>query len=298
MKAGQNHIYYIAGASQAEVRKSPFAERLVKRGYEVLYLTEAVYEYCLSSLPEYDGKKFQNIAKEIFDLEENEQEQETHGGFPKRRGPFPPADDVVSKKRGDFHHALPPPVSPRPLFAPPGPGPRRAPGPFGGPATWGASPLQPRDQKVSVPYPGPPTAFGWAAKMEASHSSNAHQKVILPYPGALPPPSAGPGTWTPRPSPKAHQKGSVRKTRGLPPPWWKGNMERPPNFPKRTRRGGTVPGALPRLWLDRQMERPPHFSKAHQKRGGTVPGTLPPPSAGPGTDASHSPKAHQKVSVP
>lgn len=72
MKAGQNHIYYIAGASQAEVRKSPFAERLVKRGYEVLYLTEAVDEYCLSSLPEYDGKKFQNIAKEIFDLEESE----------------------------------------------------------------------------------------------------------------------------------------------------------------------------------------------------------------------------------
>lgn len=44
----------------------------MSRGYEVLYLTEAVDEYCLSSLPEYDGKKFQNIAKEIFDLEESE----------------------------------------------------------------------------------------------------------------------------------------------------------------------------------------------------------------------------------
>lgn len=54
------------------MEKSPFAERLVKRGYEVLYLTEAVDEYCLSSLPEYDGKKFQNIAKEIFDLDESE----------------------------------------------------------------------------------------------------------------------------------------------------------------------------------------------------------------------------------
>lgn len=71
MKPNQNHIYYIAGASRAEVEKSPFAERLVRRGYEVLYLTEAVDEYCLSSLPEYDGKKFQNIAKEIFDLDES-----------------------------------------------------------------------------------------------------------------------------------------------------------------------------------------------------------------------------------
>lgn len=72
MKQGQSHIYYIAGASRAEVERSPFAERLVRAGYEVLYLTEAVDEYCLSSLPEYDGKKFQNIAKEIFDLDEGE----------------------------------------------------------------------------------------------------------------------------------------------------------------------------------------------------------------------------------
>lgn len=55
-----------------QVEKSPFAERLVRAGYEVLYLTEAVDEYCLSSLPEYEGFKFQNIAKEIFDLEEGE----------------------------------------------------------------------------------------------------------------------------------------------------------------------------------------------------------------------------------
>lgn len=54
-----------------QVEKSPFAERLVRRGYEVLYLVEAVDEYCLSSLPEYDGHKFQNIAKEIFDLDES-----------------------------------------------------------------------------------------------------------------------------------------------------------------------------------------------------------------------------------
>ncbi|CAH0749380.1 unnamed protein product [Diatraea saccharalis] len=76
MKPNQNHIYYIAGSSRAEVERSPFAERLVRRGYEVLYLTEAVDEYCLSSLPEYDGKKFQNIAKEIFDLEESAGEKE------------------------------------------------------------------------------------------------------------------------------------------------------------------------------------------------------------------------------
>ena len=33
-------------------------------GYEVLYLVEPVDEYCIQSLPEFDGKKFQNVAKE------------------------------------------------------------------------------------------------------------------------------------------------------------------------------------------------------------------------------------------
>ena len=36
----------------------------MRKGYEVLYLTDAVDEYTLQALPEYEGKKFQNIAKE------------------------------------------------------------------------------------------------------------------------------------------------------------------------------------------------------------------------------------------
>ncbi|XP_053602180.1 endoplasmin [Plodia interpunctella] len=88
MKPGQNHIYYIAGASRAEVEKSPFAERLVARGLEVLLLTEAVDEYCLAALPEYDGKKFQNIAKEVFDLEESESQRERLEAYKKEFQPL------------------------------------------------------------------------------------------------------------------------------------------------------------------------------------------------------------------
>ncbi|KAJ8666834.1 hypothetical protein QAD02_008496 [Eretmocerus hayati] len=70
MKPNQQHIFYIAGSSIDEVKKSPFVERLLKKGYEVLYLVEAVDEYALSSVPEYEGKKFQNVAKEGFSLDE------------------------------------------------------------------------------------------------------------------------------------------------------------------------------------------------------------------------------------
>lgn len=76
MKANQQHIYYIAGSSEDEVKKSPFVERLDKKGYEVLYLIEAVDEYAISALPEFDGKKFQNVAKEGFTLEEGERSKE------------------------------------------------------------------------------------------------------------------------------------------------------------------------------------------------------------------------------
>lgn len=72
MKPKQDNIYFIAGANLAEVEKSPFAERLLAKGYEVLYLVEAVDEYCISALPEFDGKKFQNIAKEGFKVHESE----------------------------------------------------------------------------------------------------------------------------------------------------------------------------------------------------------------------------------
>lgn len=73
MKPKQDWIYYIAAASRAEAEKSPFIERLVARGYEVLFLVEAVDEYCISALPEFDGKKFQNVAKEGFTLPESEE---------------------------------------------------------------------------------------------------------------------------------------------------------------------------------------------------------------------------------
>merc|ERR1712117_629933 len=69
MKDKQESIFYIAGGSKEEVTSSPFVERLLKKGYEVLLLTEAVDEYAISALPEFEGKKFQNVAKEGFNID-------------------------------------------------------------------------------------------------------------------------------------------------------------------------------------------------------------------------------------
>merc|ERR1712106_173333 len=69
MKDKQESIFYMAGGSKEEVKGSPFVERLLKKGYEVIYLTEAVDEYAISALPEFEGKKFQNVAKEGFTID-------------------------------------------------------------------------------------------------------------------------------------------------------------------------------------------------------------------------------------
>lgn len=78
MKEKQDHIFYMAGTSRKDVETSPFVERLIAKGYEVLYLTEPVDEYCIQAMPEFDGKKFQNVAKEGVNIDEGEKGDEAH----------------------------------------------------------------------------------------------------------------------------------------------------------------------------------------------------------------------------
>ena len=69
MKDKQENIFYMAGSNLDEVKNSPFVERLLKKGFEVLYMVEPVDEYCVQSLPEFEGKKFQNVAKEGLNID-------------------------------------------------------------------------------------------------------------------------------------------------------------------------------------------------------------------------------------
>lgn len=75
MPSNQEQIYYIAGTSYDEVSQSPFVERVLQEGYEIIYLTDAVDEYSLANLPEFEEKKFQNIAKEGLTLDKSKETQ-------------------------------------------------------------------------------------------------------------------------------------------------------------------------------------------------------------------------------
>jgi len=75
MKKDQKNIYYLAGSSYEEVAKSPFVEALKRKGYEVLYLTDAVDEYTVSALPDFEEHKFQNVAKDGLKLDDERSKQ-------------------------------------------------------------------------------------------------------------------------------------------------------------------------------------------------------------------------------
>ena len=74
---GQKYIYYAAGDSVERLSKLPAAERVLEKGYDILYLTADVDEFVLQVLREYDGKEFRNISSgEDLGLEtEAEKEQ-------------------------------------------------------------------------------------------------------------------------------------------------------------------------------------------------------------------------------
>jgi heat shock protein beta len=64
MAEGQQGIYYITGDNMEAVKKSPALEQLKAKDYEVLYLTDAVDEYCFQQLTEFDGHKMMSATKE------------------------------------------------------------------------------------------------------------------------------------------------------------------------------------------------------------------------------------------
>ncbi|KAF7660631.1 hypothetical protein LDENG_00278640 [Lucifuga dentata] len=88
MKEKQDKIYFMAGTSRKEAESSPFVERLLRKGYEVIYLTEPVDEYCIQALPEFDGKRFQNVAKEGVNFDEGDKAKEKREALEKEYEPL------------------------------------------------------------------------------------------------------------------------------------------------------------------------------------------------------------------
>jgi molecular chaperone HtpG len=78
MKENQKDIYYITGDSRQVVDQSAFVERVRKRGFEIIYMTEPIDEYCVQQLKEFEGKKLISVTKEGLELPEDDEEKKKH----------------------------------------------------------------------------------------------------------------------------------------------------------------------------------------------------------------------------
>ncbi|KAF7728854.1 hypothetical protein EC973_005480 [Apophysomyces ossiformis] len=85
VKNNQKSIFYMTGSSVQEIEQSPFLERLLARGYEVLYMVDPIDEILIQRMPGYNGKMFVNIAKGDLrfgdENEENSINKETDAKF-------------------------------------------------------------------------------------------------------------------------------------------------------------------------------------------------------------------------
>lgn len=75
MKENQKHIYFITGENKDQVANSSFVERVKKRGFEVVYMTEPIDEYVVQQMKEFDGKQLVSVTKEGLEFPEDEDEK-------------------------------------------------------------------------------------------------------------------------------------------------------------------------------------------------------------------------------
>ena len=83
MSENQPGIYYITGESKKAVESSPFIERLKKKDYEVIYMTDPMDEYCVQQLKEYEGKTLISVTKEGLKIDDSEEEKKELEEFTK-----------------------------------------------------------------------------------------------------------------------------------------------------------------------------------------------------------------------
>ena len=73
MKEGQKDIYFVTGDSLAAVKNMACIEKVLAKGYEVLYMTDPLDEYLVQQLADYKDHKMVNCTKEGLDLEKNDE---------------------------------------------------------------------------------------------------------------------------------------------------------------------------------------------------------------------------------
>lgn len=98
MPESQEFIYYIAGENEASLRASPHLEGVRAKSYDVLLMTDAVDEWVLQSVQEYEGKKFRSVTQGDIEAAKDEDDAESKAD----KADEPSAIDPLLSKAGEI----------------------------------------------------------------------------------------------------------------------------------------------------------------------------------------------------
>ncbi len=101
MKEDQKEIYYAAGESLEKIKQLPQMEKVLDKGYEVLYFTDSVDEFLTSIIMEYDGKQFKSILKGDLDLDSKEEKDELERKSEENKDILAKIKDLLKDKVND-----------------------------------------------------------------------------------------------------------------------------------------------------------------------------------------------------
>ena len=77
MSEDQQYIYFLQAESVEQAARLPQAERILDKGYEILYLTEEVDEFVMNTLGEVDGKALKNVSDDDALPQSDEEKAQT-----------------------------------------------------------------------------------------------------------------------------------------------------------------------------------------------------------------------------
>lgn len=102
MKKGQPQIYFMTGSSLEEIKKSPFVERVLARGYEVIYADEPIDEYVFTHVRDYEKHPFQNVAKSGMKLGDEDEDSQSKQELKEKFKPLSKyLEDTLAKNNVD-----------------------------------------------------------------------------------------------------------------------------------------------------------------------------------------------------
>ncbi|BBH27022.1 chaperone protein HtpG [Intestinibaculum porci] len=76
MPADQKEIYFASGETVEKIDLLPQVETVKDKGYDILYLTQDVDEFCLQMMRDYKEKPFKNVSQGDLNIESEEEKKE------------------------------------------------------------------------------------------------------------------------------------------------------------------------------------------------------------------------------